>query len=133
MFMIMEMHPAGSMSTLDATKVDASRHVVRDSSNGDLYIKHGGSLQKVISGGTSPAEVSLPITVKNSAGSVTRSLTEVNGIVTLAATDALVSNGNTVTLKKSDGTTTSVGNAGLNSPATVVVSAGAVSQVNAAA
>lgn len=72
------------------------------------------------------------VTVQNSAGTVTRNLTATNGVVTLAATDAIVTNGNTMTLQKSDGTTSS-GNATLNSPATAIVSAGALTAVKAAA
>lgn len=134
MFMLMELHPIGSMTTLDNTK-GGTDGICRDSTNGDLYIKRSGTWQKAISmqGGPAASQANLPITVKNSANTVTRALNEVNGIVNLPATDAIVSNGATVTLKKSDGTTTSVGNAGLNSPATAVVAAGAISQVNAAA
>ncbi|ETP64859.1 hypothetical protein BDSB_05485 [Burkholderia dolosa PC543] len=72
------------------------------------------------------------VTVRNSAGTVTRNLTATNGVVTLAATDAIVTNGDTATLQKSDGTTSS-GNATLNSPATAIVSAGALTAVKAAA
>ncbi|MDN7848116.1 hypothetical protein [Burkholderia seminalis] len=72
------------------------------------------------------------VTVQNSAGTVTRNLTATNGVVTLAATDAIVANGATMTLQKSDGTT-SAGNATLNSPATAIVAAGALTAVKAAA
>lgn len=73
------------------------------------------------------------VTVRNSAGGVTRpGLAVVGGVVTLAATDAIVANGTTFTLQKSDGTTSS-GNATLNSPATATVAGGLVSAVKASA
>jgi hypothetical protein len=131
MFMLMEMHAIGSMATLDNTKGSDSQ-IARDSTNGDLYIKHGSAWQKVQAGGSTPTPVGLAITVKNSSGSKTRSLTETNGIVTLAATDAIVANADSLVLNNHSGTVSS-GNAGLNSPAVANVAAGVVTNVQAAA
>lgn len=73
------------------------------------------------------------VTVRNSAGSVTRTgLAVVGGVVTLAATDAIVANGGTAVLHKSDGTVSS-GNATLNSPVTYEIAAGVVTDVKAGA
>jgi hypothetical protein len=133
MFMICELREVNFMATLDNTK-GATGQIARDSATGNLYMKHGGTWQQITTpgiGGTA-VETSLAITVKNSAGTVSRSLTETNGIVNLASTDAIVSQGNTVTLNKSTGVASS-GNATLNSPATVNVASGAVSNVQASA
>ena len=73
------------------------------------------------------------VTVQNSAGSVTRAgLTVTGGVVSLAATDAIVANGASLVLHTSGGTVSS-GNATLNSPATAAVAAGVVSAVTASA
>lgn len=131
-FVIVETHAVGSMASLDNTRGHIGQ-LARNDANGDLYIKRASGWVQVVVGGTTPTEKGLAITVKNSAGNVTRVLTESNGAVTLAATDAIVANNDSLVLKKSDGTTTSVGNATLNSPATAVVSSGAVQNVKASA
>nr|WP_254215954.1 hypothetical protein [Burkholderia multivorans] len=104
-----------------------------DDSNGDRYAKVAGAWVKVADGAGNPVAPPLSgqITLKNSSGTVSRTLTATNGVATLAATDALVTNGDTLTLQKSDGTT-SAGNAGLNSPATATVASGVVTAVKAA-
>jgi hypothetical protein len=132
MYILTELHPVGAMATLDNAK-GANGQIARDSTNGDLHVKRTAGWQKIIAGGTTPSEVGLSIQVKNSANTVTRTLTESGGVVNLAATDAIVANNDSLVLKKSDGTTTSAGNATLNSPATAVVSAGVVSNVKASA
>lgn len=102
----------------------------RDSVTGNVYVKQTGGW--VLAASAVVANYSGPITVQNSAGSVTRSLTAVNGVVSLAATDAIVANGASIPLQNSSGTVSS-GNAGLNSPATATVAAGVVSAVKASA
>lgn len=131
MFMLMDLHPSAGYPTLDNTKGSDSQ-VMRDSTNGDIYIKHGGTWQKTQSGGATPTPVGLAITVKNSAGGVTRNLTEANGTVTLAATDAIVSNAASLVLNNHSGVVSS-GNAGLNSPAIATVAGGLVTNVVAGA
>lgn len=128
-YMLCQLQNVGSMTTLDNTKGSSGQIAMRDS-DGSIYIKHGGAWQQIWNGS---AEVGLAITVKNSSGSISRSLTESNGVVNLAATDTIVANGDSPVLKKSDGATTSTGNAGLNSPASAVVSAGVLQNVKASA
>ncbi|MDR8918518.1 hypothetical protein [Burkholderia multivorans] len=108
--------------------------IALDDATGDRYAKIGDAWVKVADGAGNPVTppVSGQITLKNSSGTVSRTLTATNGVATLAATDALVTNGATLTLQKSDGTT-SAGNAGLNSPATAAVANGVVTAVKAAA
>ncbi|WP_261523546.1 hypothetical protein [Burkholderia multivorans] len=108
--------------------------IALDDATGDRYAKIGAAWVKVADGAGNPVTppVSGQITLKNSSGTVSRTLTATNGVATLAATDALVTNGATITLQKSDGTT-SAGNAGLNSPATAAVANGVVTAVKAAA
>lgn len=108
MYMLCELHPVGSMTTLDNTKGSVGQ-LVQDHTTGNLYVKHGGVWQQLTTNGA------------------------LGGNSAQAANTAVVANGQTLTLKKSDGTTTSVGNAGLNSPATAVVAAGAVTNVKASA
>ncbi|MDN7595085.1 hypothetical protein QZM01_13610 [Burkholderia multivorans] len=108
--------------------------IALDDATGDRYAKIGDAWVKVADGAGNPVTppVSGQITLKNSSGTVSRTLTATNGVATLAAADALVTNGDTLTLQKSDGTT-SAGNAGLNSPATAAVANGVVTAVKAAA
>ncbi|MCW3539331.1 hypothetical protein [Burkholderia cenocepacia] len=133
MFILQKSIPVEGVSALSADLGYVGQMAV-DDSNGDRYAKIGDSWMKVADGAGNPVStpVSGPVTVKNSAGTVTRNLTATNGVVTLAATDALVANGASIVLQKSDGTVSS-GNAGLNSPAVAIVANGAVSAVKAAA
>lgn len=108
MYMLCELHRVGQMATLDNTKGSVGQ-IAEDPATGNLYIKHGGSWQQITTNGA------------------------LGGNSAQAANTAVVANGQTLTLKKSDGTTTSVGNAGLNSPATAVVVAGVVTNVKASA
>lgn len=133
MFMILEMRPIDSMPTLNNAK-GAVGQQCRDSSNGDIYLKRSTGWVKILAGGTIFVEQTLPVTVKNSAGTVSRTLNESSpGVVNLAASDAIVANNDSIVLRKSDGTTVSSGNAGLNSPATAIVAAGVPTYVKAAA
>lgn len=60
------------------------------------------------------------ITLQNSSGSITRTLTVVDGVATLAATDTLLANAGAVTVKNSTGTVTN--------SATATVAAGVLTQ-----
>lgn len=108
MYMLCEVHRVSSMATLDNTK-GATGQLAEDPATGNLYIKHGGAWQQLTTNGA------------------------LGGNSAQAANTAVVANGQTLVLKKSDGSTTSVGNAGLNSPATAVVAAGVVTNVKASA
>jgi hypothetical protein len=139
-FMLFHLVPATQVATLDATKqgnLGSGNIVAQDVSNGDYYVKTSTGWVKTVNGGANPSSAAIPVTgaiaVKNSAGTVTRNLTATAGVVNLAATDAIVANNDSLVLKKSDGTTTSSGNAGLNSPASAVVAAGVVTNIKAGA
>ena len=107
-YMICELRKVSQMATLDNTK-GAVGQIAEDIATGNLYVKHGGAWTQLTTNGA------------------------LGGNSAQAANTAVVANGASLTLKKSDGTTTSVGNAGLNSPATAVVTAGVVSSVKASA
>ncbi|MCO8642697.1 hypothetical protein KGP93_05200 [Burkholderia multivorans] len=132
MFVLQKSVPVKGVAALTADLGYAGQTAI-DDSNGDRYAKVAGAWVKVADGAGNPVAppVSGQITLKNSSGTVSRTLTATNGVATLAATDALVTNGDTLTLQKSDGTT-SAGNAGLNSPATATVVSGVVAAVKAA-
>lgn len=138
MFMLLKTVPVGAVAAL-SNAVGAAGEIMlaQDDSNGDVYLKRAAAWVKIVSGGSVPAEAAIPLTgtatIKNSANSVTRSVALTAGIGNLAATDAIVANNDSLVLKKSDGTTTSAGNATLNSPATAVVGAGVVTNVKASA
>lgn len=131
--------PTGQVAALDNTRgnLGTGALIAQDTATGDFYVKLSTGWTKTVNGGSNPTHNPVPlsgaIAVKNSANTVTRNLTATNGVVNLAATDAIVANGDSLVLKKSDGTTTSSGNAGLNSPASAVVAAGVVSNVKAGA
>lgn len=108
MFMLCELRKVDSMTSLDNTK-GAIGQIAEDSATGNLYIKHGGVWQQLTTNGAQ------------------------GGNAASYANTPVVPNGASLVLKKSDGTTTSVGNATLNSPATAVVAAGAVTNVKASA
>lgn len=108
MFMLCELREVDSMASLDNTK-GAIGQIAKDSATGNLYMKHGGTWQQITANGAQ------------------------GGNAAIHGNAAVVTNGASLVLKKSDGTTTSVGNAGLNSPATAVVAAGAVTSVKASA
>jgi hypothetical protein len=130
-YTICELHPVKQMTTLDNTQ-GATGSICKDST-GNLYIKHGGTWQAIATVSATPTETPLAITVQTQGGAVSRSLNESNGVVTLAATDTIVSNNGAVTLKNHSGTVSS-GNAGLNSAGSVAnVAAGALSAVTAGA
>ncbi|MCO1343413.1 hypothetical protein L0Z26_16140 [Burkholderia multivorans] len=132
MFVLQKSVPVKGVAALTADLGYAGQTAI-DDSNGDRYAKVAGAWVKVADGAGNPVAppVSGQITLKNSSGTVSRTLTATNGVATLAATDALVTNGDTLTLQTSDGTT-SAGNAGLNSPATATVASGVVTAVKAA-
>lgn len=133
MFVLQGLYPLKAVPAL--TSADgAHAQIAIEDSTGDIYVNQSGtwSKTKTMAGAPVALPVNGAVTVKNSAGTVTRSLTVANGVVTLAATDAIVANGATLVLQKSDGTT-SAGNATLNSPATATVAAGAVTAVKASA
>lgn len=133
MFVLQKLVAIDSFAALSAS-VGYNGQTAIDQSTGNVWVKLAGGWLQVADGSGNPIAqpVSGAVTVQNSAGTVTRALTATNGLVTLAATDAIVANGATVTLQKSDGTT-SAGNATLNSPATTTVAAGVVSAVKASA
>lgn len=133
MFILQKLVPVSSAVALTADLGYVGQEAL-DADTGDCYAKLSTGWTKVRDGSGNPVTAALngPITVQNSSGTVTRSLTATNGVVSLAATDAIVANGSTFTLQKSDGTTSS-GNATLNSPATATVAAGVVSAVKASA
>lgn len=105
-----------------------------DQSNGNIWVKLPNGWAQVRDGHEVDQVVQTAgaVTLKNSSGTITRSLTAVNGVVTLAATDTIVANGDSIPLQKSTGVVSS-GNATLNSPATAIVSAGVASAVKAGA
>lgn len=105
---LLETHVVGQMATLDNTK-GAIGQLAEDVATGNRYVKHGGAWQQLTTNGAQ------------------------GGNAATHANTAVVPNGASLVLKKSDGTTTSVGNATLNSPATAVVAAGAVTNVKASA
>lgn len=107
-YRLMEMHPVGQMATLDNTK-GAIGQVCQESDTGNLYIKFNGVWNQINTNGAQ------------------------GGNAATHANTAMVANGQSIVLKKSDGVTTSVGNATLNSPATAVVAAGVLSNVKASA
>lgn len=108
MYMLCELHKVGSMATLDNTKGSVGQ-LAEDPATGNLYMKHGGVWQQITTNGAQGG---------NSAA---------------AASVAVITNGQSLTLKKSDGVTTSSGNATLNSPATAVVAAGVITNVKCSA
>jgi hypothetical protein len=108
MYMICELRKVAGMATLDNTKGSVGQ-ICEDNTTGNLYVKHGGIWQQLTTNGAQ------------------------GGNSAQAANTAVVANGASLVLKKSDGTTTSAGNAGLNSPATAVVAAGAVTNVKCSA
>ncbi|PRG17973.1 hypothetical protein [Burkholderia multivorans] len=133
MFVLQKSVPVEGVAALTADLGYAGQTAI-DDSNGDRYAKVGDAWVKVADGAGNPVAPPLSgqITLKNSSGTVSRTLIATNGVATLAATDALVANGDSLTLQKSDGTA-SAGNAGLNSPATAAVANGVVTAVKAAA
>ncbi|HEF4770863.1 hypothetical protein DN523_10135 [Burkholderia multivorans] len=133
MFVLQKSVPLHGVDALTADLGFAGQ-IALDDATGDRYAKIGAAWVKVADGAGNPVAPPLSgqITLKNSSGTVSRTLTATNGVATLAATDALVTNGDSLTLQTSDGTT-SAGNAGLNSPATATVASGVVTAVKAAA
>ncbi|VVE54514.1 hypothetical protein [Pandoraea anhela] len=132
-FLLQKHVPLSAVAALNAN-VGAPGQTAVDDQTSDVYVKLTTGWVKVRdgSGNGVPVAINGPVTVQNSAGTVTRSLTATNGVVSLAATDAIVTNGASLVLQNSSGTTSS-GNAGLNSPAVATVSAGVVSAVKASA
>ncbi len=132
-FLLQKNVPLSAVAAL-TTDVGAPGQTATDDQTSDVYVKLTTGWAKVRdgSGAGVPVSVSGPVTVQNSAGTVTRSLAAANGVVSLSATDAIVANGTSLVLLNSSGATSS-GNAGLNSPAVATVSAGVVSAVKASA
>lgn len=130
MFMLQKKFNVKGSVTVPDNTIGENGDVGLNSATGDIYVKQAGAW--VLYTAASPAGYSGPITVENSAGSVTRSLTATNGVVNLAATDAIVANGASIVLHNNAGTVSS-GNAGLNSPAVAEVAAGVITDVKAAA
>jgi hypothetical protein len=133
MFALMQLVPIDSVAALSGA-VGHHSQIAVDQSNGDRYMNTSGTWNKIRNGNETPVTPPLagPVTVRNSSGSITRALTAVAGVVTLAATDTIVANGNTAILQTSAGTTSST-TATLNSPATATVSAGVLTAVKASA
>lgn len=134
MFILQKLVPIDSAPALTSAVGHHAQFAI-DNATGDTYLNQNATWSKIRNGdGTA---VALPlngaVTVQTQGGGRSRALTAVNGLVTLGSGDTIVANGDSVVLKKSDGTTTSAGNAGLNSPATAVVSSGALQNVKASA
>lgn len=132
-FLLQKHVPLAAVVAL-TTDVGAPGQTAIDDQTSDVYVKLASGWAKVRDGAGNAVNVPIngAVTVQNSAGSVTRSLTASNGVITLAATDAIVANGGSLVLQNSSGATSS-GNAGLNSPATTIVAVGVVSAVKASA
>jgi hypothetical protein len=133
MFVIQKHVAVDSYAALSGT-IGCPGQIAIDQSTGAIWCKLSGGWTMIVDASGNPVAppVSGAVTVKNSAGTVTRSLTAVAGVVTLAATDAIVANGASLVLQTSAGATSS-GNATLNSPAVATVAAGAVTAVKASA
>lgn len=133
MFTLMQLVPINAVAALSGS-IGHHSQVAIDQSTGDTYINFTGTWSKVRNSNETPVTPPLagPVTVRNSSGSITRALTAVAGVVTLAATDTIVANGNTAVLQTSAGATSST-TATLNSPATVTVAAGVMTAVKASA
>jgi hypothetical protein len=132
MFMLMEMHPVGGVASL-SNNVGALDQIARDQATGNMYIKRATGWAEFITAAGAEVGLSDNITVQTQGGAIQRNLTAVNGVVTLAGTDTIVSNGESLVLKNHSGTVSS-GNAGLNSTGTVAnVASGAITAVTAGA
>lgn len=107
-YTLLETHPVGQMASLDNTKGGIGQ-LALDQATGNLYMKFNGTWTQINTNGAQGG---------NAAGH---------------ANTAVVANGSTATLKKSDGVTTSSGNATLNSPATMVIANGQISSVKCSA
>lgn len=107
-YAILETRIASVMATLDNTK-GAIGQLCEDTATGNRYVKFNGVWTQLTANGAQGG---------NSASH---------------ASTAVLANGASLVLKKSDGTTTSSGNSGLNSPATAVIANGAVTNVKASA
>lgn len=138
MFMLLsggEGDPANKGVTALGASVGRPQSIARDAATGDMWIKRVSGWTMYVNGAGAEQPVdAAPTTVevKNSGGTITRTLTVTAGVATLAATDAIVSTGTSIILQNSSGTV-SAGNAGLNSPAIATVAAGLVSAVKASA
>jgi hypothetical protein len=108
MYMLCELRKVAGMATLDNAKGSVGQ-ICEDHVTGNLYIKHGGVWQQLTTNGAQ------------------------GGNQAAYSTTAIVTNGQSLVLKKSDGTTTSSGNAGLNSPASAVIANGVVTNVKCGA
>lgn len=133
MFLLMQLVPMDAVSALSGA-VGHHSQIAVDQSTGDRWMNSSGTWQKVRNGNETPVTPPLAgaVTVRNSSGSITRSLTAVAGVVTLAATDTIVANGASIVLQTSAGTT-SAATPTLNSPAVATVAAGVVTAVKASA
>ena len=91
MFILQRAYPVDYAIALNSMVGSVGQKAL-DSSNGDEYVKLSTGWAKVRDGAGNPVAVPLTgsITVQNSAGTVTRSLTAANGVVSLAAADASI-------------------------------------------
>jgi hypothetical protein len=133
MFILQQLVPMDAVPALTGA-IGHHSQIAVDQSTGDRWMNFSGTWSKIRNGNETPVTPPLAgaVTVRNSSGSITRSLTAVAGVVTLAATDTIVANGNTAILQTSAGTTSS-STATLNSPATATVAAGVLTAVKASA
>ncbi|WP_230942278.1 hypothetical protein [Burkholderia stagnalis] len=117
MFILQKSVPVEGAAALTADLGFAGQAAI-DDANGDRYAKIGGAWVKVADGAGNPVSPPLSgqITVQNSAGTVSRTLTATNGVATLASTDALVRNGDNLALQNSAG----AGQAGVAQTAVIV-------------
>lgn len=104
MFVLQKSVPVEGVSALTA-ELGYAGQVAVDDSNGDRWAKVGSAWVKVADGAGNPISppVSGSVTVRNSAGTVSRVLVATDGVATLAAADALVSNGQSLALQNSAG------------------------------
>lgn len=98
--------------------------------SGNRWIKTASGWQQIT--GTGSGLPTGSITIKNSAGTTLRTVTATNGVASLAATDTIVGNGNTVPLQNSSGAAAPA-NAGMNTPVTLTIAAGVLTAAKASA
>ncbi|MCA8339856.1 hypothetical protein [Burkholderia multivorans] len=104
MFVLQKSVPLHGVDALTADLGFAGQ-IALDDATGDRYAKIGAAWVKVADGAGNPVAPPLSgqITLKNSSGTVSRTLTATNGVATLAATDALVTNGSLIAVQNSAG------------------------------
>lgn len=97
---------------------------------GNRWIKVGTVWQQMTGPGGNVANGS--VAIKNSAGTTLRTISAVNGVITLAATDTIIGTGASIPLNTSAGVLSS-GSATRNSPAIITVAAGVATVATASA